>query len=138
MTAWLPPQAKSAFDEVLLAAQSADREVADARTEAERRRQGAGQLSERLVASAQASAGELLSNATVATAGIMALEREETPQTRASLMLRQYRSRVAEILKRVGAIKLIDPRSGARFIMPGGPASPGSPPSMSAVPGGSP
>lgn len=138
MTAWLPPQAKSAFDEVLLAAQSADREVADARTEAERRRQGAGQLSERLVASAQASAGELLSNATVATAGILALEREETPPTRASLLLRQYRSRVAEILKRVGAIKLIDPRSGARFIMPGGPASPGSPPSMSAVPGGSP
>lgn len=138
MTAWLPPQAKSAFDEVLLAAQAADREVADARTEAERRRQGAGQVSERLVASAQASAGELLSNATVDTAGILALEREETPATRASLLLRQYRSRVAEILKRVGAVKLVDPRSGVRFIMPGTQAPREPPAATSALPGGQP
>jgi regulator of protease activity HflC (stomatin/prohibitin superfamily) len=138
MTAWLPPQAKSAFDEVLLAAQAADREVADARTAAERRRQGAGQLSERLVASAQASAGELLSNATVDTAGILALEREETPPTRASLLLRQYRSRVAEILKRVGAVKLVDPRSGVRFIMPVTQAPLGPPAATSALPGGQP
>lgn len=138
MTAWLPPQAKSAFDQVLLAAQSADREVANARTEAERRRQGAAQLSERLIASAQASAKELLSNATVDTAGILALEREETPQTRSSLLLNRYRSRVAEILKRVGTVRLVDPRSGARFIMPGGEALPGSPAPASAVPGGQP
>lgn len=139
MTAWLPPQAKSAFDQVLLAAQAADREVADARTEAERRRQGAGQLSERLIASAQASAGELLSNATVDTAGILALEREETAPTRNSLLLHQYRSRMAEILKRVGTVKLVDPRSGARFLMPGIQARPPGPPSsMSGSPGGQP
>ena len=121
MTAWLPPEAKSAFDQVLLAAQSADREVADARTQAERRRQGATQLSEQLVASAQAGAEEMLSDAMVATAGIAALEREETAQTRASLLLRQYRSQLSGIMQRVGGITLIDPRSGARFVLPGAP-----------------
>jgi regulator of protease activity HflC (stomatin/prohibitin superfamily) len=137
MTAWLPPQAKSAFDQVLLAAQSADREVANARTDAERRRQGADQLSDGLVASAQARAQEILSNATVDTAGILALEREETPLTRNSLLLRQYRQRTAEILKRVGAITLVDPKSGARFIMPGTQAL-GSMPTTSAASGGNP
>lgn len=128
MTAWLPPEAKSAFDQVLLAAQSADREVADARTQAERRRQGATQLSEQLVASAQAGAEEMLSDATVATAGIAALERQETPQTRASLLLRQYRSQLSDIMQRVGGITLIDPRSGARFVLPGTPGPLGGSP----------
>ena len=138
MTAWLAPEAKSAFDEVLLAEQSADREVANARTDAERRRQGADQLSKSLVASAQARAQEVLSNATVATAGIVALEREETPLTRNSLLLQRYRSQAAEMLKRVGALTLVDPKSGARFVMPGTQVSPGSPPAASARPGGQP
>jgi len=119
MTAWLPPQAKSAFDQVLVAAQSADREVAEARTDAERRRQGAAQLSEQLVASAQAQAQEIVSNAGVDTAGIVALEREETPMTRSSLLLQQYRSRVSEVMKRAAAVTLVDPKSGVRFVMPG-------------------
>jgi regulator of protease activity HflC (stomatin/prohibitin superfamily) len=120
MTAWLPPEAKSAFDQVLLAAQTADREVADARTEAERRRQGATQLSEQLIASAQAQAQETLSDATVETAAIAALEKEETPLTRESLLMQRYRSGVSEIMKRVGAVRLVDPQTGARFVMPGG------------------
>jgi modulator of FtsH protease HflK len=124
MTAWLPPQAKSAFDQVLVAAQAADQEVAEARTDAERRRQGAAQLSEQLVASAQARAQELVSNAGVDTAGIVALEREETPMTRSSLLLQQYRSRISEIMKRVGEVTLVDPKSGARFIMSGSRAAP--------------
>jgi modulator of FtsH protease HflK len=135
MTAWLPPQAKSAFDQVLVAAQSADREVAEARTDAERRRQGATQLSEQLVASAQARAQELVSNAEVATAGIVALEREETPMTRSSLLLQQYRSQISEVMKRVGAVTLVDPRSGARFVMPGNGASSVVTPGAASAPG---
>ncbi|MGH8325131.1 MAG: SPFH domain-containing protein [Steroidobacteraceae bacterium] len=134
MTAWLPPQAKSAFDEVLVAAQSADREVADARTDGERRRQGAAQLSEQLVASAQARAQELVSSAAVNTAGILALEREETPMTRSSLLLQQYRSRISEIMRRVGAVTLVDPKSGARFVMAGNRASPQAPPGANPAP----
>lgn len=138
MTAWLPPQAKSAFDQVLVAAQSADEEVAEARTDAERRRQGATQLSEQLVASAQARAQELVSNAGVDTAGIVALEREETPVTRSSLLLQQYRSGISEVMKRVGAVTLVDPKSGARFVMPGNQASPVAASGPSPVPGAKP
>jgi regulator of protease activity HflC (stomatin/prohibitin superfamily) len=138
MTAWLPPQAKSAFDEVLVAALSADREVADARTDAERRRQGAAQLSEQLIASAQALALELVSNAAVNTAGVVALEREETPMTRSSLLLQQYRSRVSDIMRRVGVVTLVDPKSGARFVMAGNRASSQAPPGANAPPGTNP
>jgi membrane protease subunit HflK len=119
MTAWLPAEAKVAFDQVLLAAQTADREVADARTEAERRRQGGTQLSERLIASAQARAQEMLSDASVRTAAIVALEHVETPTTRESLLMQRYRHDVSEIMKRVGTVRLVDPRTGARFVIPG-------------------
>ena len=134
MTAWLPPQAKSAFDQVLVAAQSADREVAEARTDAERRRQGAAQLGEQLVASAQARAQELVSDAGVDTAGIVALEREETPMTRNSLLLQQYRGRISQIMQRVGAVTLVDPKSGARFVMAGNRASPRPAPAAAPAP----
>jgi regulator of protease activity HflC (stomatin/prohibitin superfamily) len=119
MTAWLPPEARSAFDAVLVATQAADRGVAVARTDAERRRQEAERQSAQLVAGAQASATELISSASVNTAGIVALEKEETPDTRSSLLMRAYRSNVSDIINRVGAVTLIDPQGGVRFVLPG-------------------
>jgi modulator of FtsH protease HflK len=119
MTAWLPPDAKVAFDAVLTATQAADRGVAVARTDAERRRQDAERERDRLLAGAQATARELISAANVETSGILALEHEETPQTRSSLLLRAYRSEVADILNRVGSVNLVDAQSGVRFVMPG-------------------
>jgi membrane protease subunit HflK len=119
MTAWLPPDAKVAFDAVLTATQAADRGVALARTDAERRRQDAERERDRLLSGAQASARELLSSATVDTSNILALEREETPQTRSSVLLRVYRSGVADIMNHVGSLTLVDPQSGVRFVMPG-------------------
>jgi len=121
MTPWLPPDAKVAFDAVLTATQAADRGVAVARTDAERRRQEAEQERDRLLSAAQASARELLSTASVDTAPILALEHEETPQTRATLLLRTYRADVADIMNRTGNVTLVDPRSGARFVLPGKP-----------------
>ena len=115
----LPPKAKSAFDAVLVAVQTAGRNIATANTDAEHRRQGATQLSEQLVSSAQASASELVSGATVNTAAILPLEREETPLTRASLLLNVYRADVGNIMNRAGAVTLVDPKSGVRFLMPG-------------------
>jgi len=119
MTPLLPPEAKAAFDAVLVAAQAADRGVAMASTDAERRRQGANQLSERLISSAQATAKEMVSSATVATSTILPIEREETALTRSSLLLHQYRARVSDIMNRVGSVTLVDSKSGARFLMPG-------------------
>ena len=119
MTASLPPEAKSAFDAVLVAAQAADRGVATARTDAERRRQGAQQLREQLISSAQAEAQEMVSNATVATAAILPLEREESPLTRNSLLMNQYRTDVSSIMNHAGEVTLVNPKSGVRFLMPG-------------------
>src|SRR6516225_6945209 len=76
MTAFLPPDAKTAFDAVLLASQAADRGVAMARTDGERRRQEAARERERLLSAAQASAKELISKANVDTLRISALEQE--------------------------------------------------------------
>lgn len=115
----LPPDAKSAYDQVLVAAQAADRGVAMAATDAEHRRQGATQLSEQLISSAQAAARELVSNATVNTSAILPLEREETPLTRSSLLMNVYRTDVGNIMNRAGAVTLVDPKSGVRFLMPG-------------------
>ncbi len=119
MTPALPPEAKTAFDEVLLATQAADRGVAVARTDAERRRQEANRERDELLSAAQATATELVSRANVDTARILALAREETPATRNSLLLREYRAEVSQIMNRVGSAVLIDPKAGVRFVLPG-------------------
>ena len=119
MTAYLPPDAKTAFDAVLLASQAADRGVAMARTDGERRRQEASRERERLLSAAQATAKELISKANVDTLRISALEQEATTTTRGSMIMREYRSGVAEIIGRTSSVTLVDPQSGARFILPG-------------------
>jgi modulator of FtsH protease HflK len=119
MTAWLPPDAKTAFDAVLTATQAADRGVAVARTDAERRRQEAERERGRLLSAAEATAKELVASANVDTANIVAIEREATPQTRNSLLLQAYRANIADIMNRVGSVTLIDPQSGVRFVLPG-------------------
>lgn len=121
MTAWLPPEAKSAFDAVLVATQAADRGVAVARTDAEHRRQEANRLRDQLLADAQATVQELVSGANVNTAGILALEHEETPQTRGSLLLREYRSKVGDIMNHVGSATVVDAQGGARVLLPASP-----------------
>ncbi len=119
MTPYLPPEAKLAFDAVLTATQSADQQVATARTEAERRRQGAQREGDRIVSDAEARASERVTGATVDTANIKALTQGETGQTRESLLQRAYRDKVGEIMNRTGSVTLIDPQSGARFVLPG-------------------
>lgn len=121
MTAWLPPEAKSAFDAVLLATEAADKGVAVARTDAERRIQEANQEHDELLSAAQATATEMIASAKVNTAGILALAHEETPLTRRSLIEREYRDKVSQIMNRVGSAILIDPKTGVRFVLPGKP-----------------
>lgn len=120
LTPSLPPVAKAAFDQVLVATQTADRSVAMARTDAERRRQQSNIEAEQLVSAAQATANEIVSKASVDTASILALEHDEmTSQSRKSLLLREYRARMANIMDRTGRVTLVDPKSGVRIILPG-------------------
>jgi membrane protease subunit HflK len=119
LTPSLPPDAKAAFDQVLVATQAADRGVAMARTDAERRRQQANSEAERLVSASQATAQEIVSRASVDTASILALVHDErTFQSRDSLLLREYRARVANIMDRTGRVTLVDPKSGVRVVLP--------------------
>src|SRR5262249_51905627 len=115
MTAWLPPQAKTAFDAVLTATQAADRGVAVARTDAERRRQEADRERDRR----QAAAQELVSEANVNTARIAALEKEANGETRSNILLREYRDGVGSIMSRVGSATVVDPQGGVRVVLPG-------------------
>ena len=120
LTPSLSPDAKVAFDQVLVATQAADRGVAMARTDAERRRQQATNEAEHLVSDAQATAKEIVSKASVDTATILALEKDEkTSQGRRSLLLREYRARVASIMDRTGRVTLVDPKGGVRVVLPG-------------------
>jgi regulator of protease activity HflC (stomatin/prohibitin superfamily) len=119
MTAWLPPVAKVAFDAVLTATQRADQQVAAARTDAERRRQGAQREGDRLLRAADATANELIVSATVDTAKITAIEKEETDQTRSSLLLHSYQAYISDIMGRIGSANLVGPNSGARYVLPG-------------------
>jgi modulator of FtsH protease HflK len=127
LTAFLPPVAKTAFDSVLTATQAADQNIATARTEAERRRQGAERERDRILSGAQAAAVEHLSTARVDTASIVALEKEihaidveGTSKTRDTLLQQVYRDHVAGVIGRVGSMTLFDPQGGTRFVMPPG------------------
>lgn len=119
-TAWLPPEAKVAFDAVLTATQDAERGVAAARTAAELRLQVAGRERDRTLAAADAAAAELVSGARAATARIVALEQEGSPQVRNTLLLQMYRSQLADLMRRVGSVTVVDPQGGARVITSGG------------------
>ena len=104
---------------MLVASQAADRGVAVARTDAEHRRQESERNRDQLLSAAEATARELISTADVNTAGILALEREETPQTRDSILQREYRNNIATIMNRVGSATLVDPQNGTRVVLPG-------------------
>jgi regulator of protease activity HflC (stomatin/prohibitin superfamily) len=120
LTPSLTPDAKAAFDQVLVATQTADRGIAMARTDAERRRQDANNQAQQLTSAAEATAAELVSKASVDTATILALVRDEKSfQSKDVVLLREYRARVAEIMNRTGRVTLVDPRSGARVVLPG-------------------
>ncbi|HEV7694243.1 MAG TPA: SPFH domain-containing protein [Hyphomonadaceae bacterium] len=119
MTALLPPDAKAAFDAVLTASQAADQEIAAARTEAEQKRQQADRERETLVSAAQAKAIEMVSDANVDTAAILALAKEATPSTRNAVAWRAYRDRVARLMTKVGAVTLVDPADNTRLVLPG-------------------
>jgi membrane protease subunit HflK len=117
MTAWLPPEAKLAFDSVLTAAQKADQTVAAASTAAELRRQGAQREADRLISAAQAVAIERTTNATVDTTSIAAIER--VGGARGGLEQQAYRNQIGGVLAKAGAVVVIDPKSGQRVWLNG-------------------
>ncbi len=118
LTAAIPAGAKSAFDSVLIASQSADREIADARAYAERSSQNANQVADRLLRTAQAQAQEQVDLARTRTSTISALA--EAPGLKGDMLYQQiYNDRISGILDKAGRVDAIDRNGGLPIILPG-------------------
>lgn len=118
LTAALPPQAKLAFDALLVAEQVADQGIAAANTTALRLRQEAVRETRRVLDAAHAAAAERVSAATSEVSPVLALETAGASPARAGLLLDAYRSRAARILHRAGSVLAVDPSGGNRLILP--------------------
>jgi modulator of FtsH protease HflK len=119
IVAMLPPVAKSAFDAVLTAAQTADQQTAAARTDAATMRAQADRDRIRVLSEADASAQEMVSEASARAATIRALAQSADPAHRDSVLTEYYREQIGPILARAGAITAVDPRDSQRAILPG-------------------
>jgi regulator of protease activity HflC (stomatin/prohibitin superfamily) len=115
----LPAAAVSAFDSVLTSLQVAQRNIADARTAAEKRRQDAQQDADRIVLNAQARAAERVSSAQADTMVIQQLAAPLHENSDPGLLARVYRDRVQDILAKTGHVTTIDPHDTSNLILPG-------------------
>jgi len=119
LVALLPPVAKAAFDAVLTAAQIADQGAAAARTDAARMTQEADQQRDQMLAAASAAADERIRTAMADTDPVDALEAQETPANRSTLLTHAYQDQIAAILQRVGDVTAVDMRGGKQLVLPG-------------------
>jgi regulator of protease activity HflC (stomatin/prohibitin superfamily) len=117
--AQFPATAVDAFNSVLTSLQTADRNIADARTEAENVRQGAQQSADQILQSAQASASERVATAQAETTTILQLETPLDANSDPGLLARAYRDRIQQILSKAGRVTTIDPHDASSLVLPG-------------------
>jgi regulator of protease activity HflC (stomatin/prohibitin superfamily) len=114
-----PAAAVDAFNSVLTSLQTADRNIADARTQAENIRQGAQQSADQILQNAQASATERVANAKDETTTILQLETPLDANSDPGLLARAYRDRIQQILAKAGRVTTIDPHDASSLVLPG-------------------
>ena len=117
--AQFPATAVDAFNSVLTSLQTADRNIADARTQAENIRQGAQQSADQILQSAQASANERVATAQAETTTILQLETPLDANSDPGLLARAYRDRIEQILSKAGRVTTIDPHDASNLVLPG-------------------
>ena len=117
--AQFPAAAVDAYNSVLTSLQTADRNIAEARTEAENTRQGAQQSADQILQSAQASATERVANAQAETTTILELETPLDANSDPGLLARAYRDRIQQILSKAGRVTTIDPHDASSLVLPG-------------------
>ncbi len=113
----LPPDAKIAFDGVLVAEQLAEQAVATARTQAARSKQAADRTRDQVLTEARANSAERVATARVQTASIAAIQATLTAEARSTMLDQFYRERIGAIMRRIGKVVLVD-RQGGRVIVP--------------------
>lgn len=119
----LPPDAKIAFDGVLVAEQLAEQAIAAARTQAARTLQAADRERDQVLTEARANSAERVSTARVQTASIAAIQSSFTADARPTMLDQLYRERIGAIMHRIGKVVLVD-RNGGRVIVPAELAAP--------------
>ena len=117
--AQFPAAAVDAFNAVLSSLQTADRNIAEARTVAENARQGAQQFADRILQSAQAKSTERVALAQAETTTILQLEAPLDTNSDPGLLARAYRDRISQILSKAGRVTTIDPHDASSLVLPG-------------------
>jgi regulator of protease activity HflC (stomatin/prohibitin superfamily) len=115
----IPSGAKTEFDRVLVATQTAEQQIAEARTDAEVTAQRANQENDRILAQATARAQEQVTTATTRTAAIAALAHQSPGVSRQMLINQIYYDRLGQLLPKAGSVETVDPDSGSHVILPG-------------------
>jgi regulator of protease activity HflC (stomatin/prohibitin superfamily) len=117
----IPGGAKDAFDNVLVVNQTADQLVAETRTQAQGTLQQAQSERDRITTDATARAQEAVSNATVATASISALGKDNHDMSHSMLMSRLYYDRIGPMIERAGRVETISKDGAVRLLLPAAP-----------------
>jgi regulator of protease activity HflC (stomatin/prohibitin superfamily) len=117
--AQFPAAAVDAFNAVLSSLQTADRNIAEARTAAENARQGAQQFADQVLQSAQAKSTERVALAQAETTTILQLEAPLDANSDPGLLARAYRDRISQILSKAGRVTTIDPHDASSLVLPG-------------------
>jgi regulator of protease activity HflC (stomatin/prohibitin superfamily) len=118
LAAAIPIGAKFAFDQVLVATQWVEKDVADARAAAELTMQTANQTSDRTLAEAQAKAEEQVNDARSRTSAIEALAAQSGVSGQ-MLRDRIYYDRIGPILAKAARVDAIDANGGVHLMLPG-------------------
>jgi regulator of protease activity HflC (stomatin/prohibitin superfamily) len=119
LAASVSADAKKAFDDVLIAAQQAERGIAEARTGAATTALGANQDYDRILSEADATATERVTEARARTAEISALAQGSPGVSVAMLMNRIYFDRIGALLAKAARVDTVDHDGGVRLILPG-------------------
>ncbi|MBA4710094.1 SPFH domain-containing protein [Aquitalea aquatica] len=115
----LPHQAQAAFDAVLTADQTVERQLALARTAAAQQQQYASAAVSTLLNNARAHANERLAQARSETTEISALAPHMQQSDGPELLRQLYRNRMQSVLAKAGQLSTIAPDSSSRLILPG-------------------
>lgn len=115
----LPPATVGAFNAVLTASQQAERNIAEARSDAAWTVQQASQAADRQLQVAAATAAERLARAQSDTAAVQQLAQSIRDGVDPGLLERVYRERIKAILARAGSVTTVDPRDDGRLIVSG-------------------
>jgi F0F1-type ATP synthase membrane subunit b/b' len=119
LAASIPNGAKDAFDRVLVASQEAERNIAEARTEAAAMALSANQDHDRILSSAEAKAAERTTEAKARTAAIDALAQGSPGLSGVTLANRIYFDRIGAVLAKAARVDTVDQSGRVNLILPG-------------------